>query len=112
VRRVYVEGLTDQDVPIFKAKIAALGKVGTELASLRNMLKQLGKGDAGRLAEELETVEGQHHRDLLRLGAVPAPREADVRVRIERLQSRPARAWAGARRTTSGGALRLLHGLS
>ena len=56
-------------MPIFDAKVAALRKVGAELASLRSMLEELGKEDAGRLAERLEAVERQHHCDLLQLGA-------------------------------------------
>jgi len=61
---VYVEGLTDQDVPIFKAKIAALRKVRAELDELRGLLQ----GDDAS-TEQLEALQQQFHRDLLHIGA-------------------------------------------
>ena len=64
MRRVYVEGLTDQDVPIFKAKIAGLRKVWGELDELRGLL---ANDDAS--TEQLEALERQCRRDCLQLGA-------------------------------------------
>ena len=61
---MYVEGLTDQDVPIFKAKIAGLRKVWGELDELRGLL---ANDDAS--TEQLEALERQCRRDCLQLGA-------------------------------------------
>ena len=66
LERIYIEGLTPRDVPIFKAKITGLRKIRAELADLRQML---ARDKAGRLDGGLKEIEERFQRDLLQIGA-------------------------------------------
>jgi hypothetical protein len=65
LRRVYIEGLTERDVPTFQAKIAALRKIKADLDGLRGLLEE----EDGRLLTHLESLEREFRRDSLQLGA-------------------------------------------
>ncbi|MEQ8789894.1 MAG: hypothetical protein RIC55_26605 [Pirellulaceae bacterium] len=85
VERVFVEGLTEPDMPVFDARIQAMRKMEAELPEIRRRrdaalgemarLEQAGKRDGK--AYELETqlvaaIDGlleQHRLDVLRIGA-------------------------------------------
>jgi len=66
LRQVYIEGLTDRDVPFFRAKVAALREIREELSELRKLVKESGSIP---LEEELKAIEERFRRDLLQVGA-------------------------------------------
>lgn len=73
LKRVFAEGLTEEDMPVFREKLAVLRKVQQRLAGLRKKLSEL---DDGRLPEETAAIrEGisrlseQSRRDALQIGA-------------------------------------------
>ncbi len=74
LKRVYLEGLTKRDLPIFDAKIEALREVSKGLSDLRQKQSELlsaTEPDAPtqRILEGIQKLEKQYRRDLLRLGA-------------------------------------------
>jgi hypothetical protein len=85
LRQVFLEGLTERDMPIFKAKLAAMKKLAAELpgyrdelAAAKQRLKDLeNAGDDSSeeyridrtLAAEIEALLQRHRLDLLRVGA-------------------------------------------
>jgi len=73
LKKLHIEGLAVGDEFIFDAKIKALRRAGEELAGLQEekaKLLDLEPDEETRaIIEQIEGVEAEHHRDLLRLGA-------------------------------------------
>lgn len=70
---IHIEGLAVGDEFIFKAKIKALRRAGDELAALleekANLLALEPDSETRAIIEQIEAVEAEHRRNLLRLGA-------------------------------------------
>jgi hypothetical protein len=74
LKRIHVEGLTEQDKFIFDAKISALRKVGQQLADLRKDNSELladkePDAETKKIIDGIEQVEQQYRRNLLQIGA-------------------------------------------
>ena len=74
---VYVEGLTDDGVNVFKLKATALSDVGAEqIAEARRSLadaRELKGPEAAELARQCEALIARHRLESLELGAVLGP---------------------------------------